>query len=218
MWLSPLAGQRERSRAAPEAAPGGRLRLEMDFRRLRVGEWIVGASGLLLLVALFLPWYEVGEGIVVGPPDVLDAHASAWDAFTVLDVVLALGALAAIAVVIVTAAHATPAVPLALESLVTLFGLVLVLLVVFRLADPPDVSFLESTAGPTTREHVEGIDRAEGAWLGLAGALGVFAGGLVAIRDERRSRAGRPTDLSGVPVSSVREVEKLPAPRPEAGS
>jgi hypothetical protein len=190
----------------------------MDFRRLRVGEWVVGASGLLLLVALFLPWYELGQGIVVGPPDVLDAHASAWDAFTVIDVLLALGALAAIAVVFVTAAHATPAVPLALESLVTLLGLVLVLLVVFRLADPPDVSFLESTAGRATREHVEDIDRAAGAWLGLVAVLGICAGGLTASRDERRSRAGRTTDLSGRPVGSAPEIETLPAPRPEAGS
>lgn len=190
----------------------------MDFRRLRIGEWIMGGAGLLLLVALFLPWYELGQGIVVGPPDVLDAHASAWDAFTVLDVLLAIGALAAVAVVFVTAAYATPAVPLALEALVTLLALILLVLVVFRLADPPDVSFLESTAGPATREHVEEIDRAAGAWLGLVGALGIFAGGMVAMRDERRSRAGRPTDLSGRPVGSAREIETLPAPRPEAGS
>jgi hypothetical protein len=190
----------------------------MDFRRLRVGEWVVGASGLLLFVALFLPWYELGEGIVVGPPDVLDAHASAWDAFTVLDLLLALGALAAIAVVFVTAAQATPALPLALESLVALFGLLLVLLVVFRLAVPPDISFLESTAGPATREHVEDLDRAAGAWLGLAGALGIVVGGLVAMRDERRSPVGRATDLSGAPVTSQPEIETLPAPRPEAGS
>ena len=177
----------------------------MDFRRLRVGEWVVGASGLLLLVALFLPWYELGEGIVVGPTDVLDAHASAWDAFTVLDLLLALGALAAIAVVFVTAAQATPALPLALESLVVLFGLLLLVLVVFRLADPPDGSF-------------EGIDRAVGAWLGLAAVLGIAGGGLGAMRDERRSRAGGPTDLTGVPVSTPREVETLSAPHPEAGS
>jgi hypothetical protein len=190
----------------------------MDFRRLRVGEWVVGASGVLLLVALFLPWYELGEGIVVGPPDVLDAHASAWDAFTVLDLLLALGALAAIAVVFVTAAQASPALPLALESLLVLFGLLLLVLVIFRLADPPDVSFLESTAGPATREHVEDLDRAAGAWLGLASVLGIVVGGLVAMRDERRSPAGRPTDLSGAPVASRPEIETHPAPRPEAGS
>ena len=183
-----------------------------------MGEWVVGASGLLLLVALFLPWYELGQGIVVGPPDVLDAQASAWDAFTVLDLLLAFGAVAAIAVVFVTAAQATPALPLALESLVALFGLLLLVLVIFRLADPPDVSFLESTAGAATRERVDDIDRGAGAWLGLAAVLGIVVGALVAMRDERRSPAGRPTDLTGAPVSSPREVETMPAPHPEAGS
>ena len=178
----------------------------------------MGVSGLLLLVALFLPWYELGQGIVVGPADVLDARASAWDAFTILDVLLALGALAAIAVVIVTALEATPAVPIALESLVTLFAILLLLLVVFRLADPPDVTFLESTSAPGARSNVEDIDRVAGAWLGLVSVLGICAGGLIAMRDERRSPAGRHTDLSGAPTDSPPHVETLPAPRPEASA
>jgi Tryptophan-associated transmembrane protein (Trp_oprn_chp) len=190
----------------------------MDLRRLRAGEWLMGASGLLLFVALFLPWYELGEGLVTGPPDVLDAHASAWDAFTILDVLLALGALAAIAVVVVTALEATPAVPIALQSLVTLFAILLLLLVVFRLADPPDVTFLESTSAPGARSVVEDLDRVAGAWLALVGVLGVCVGGLLAMRDERRSPAGRHTDLSGAPTDSAPQVERLPAPRPEAGA
>ena len=177
----------------------------------------MGASGLLLFVALFLPWYELGEGFVVVPVDALDAHASAWDAFTILDVLLALGALAAVAVIVVTALEAVPAVPLALQSLVTLMAILLLLLVVFRLADPPDVSFLESTDAPGARSNVADIDRAAGAWLGLLGILGVCAGGLLAMRDERRSPAGRHTDLSGVPTDSAPSIETLPAPRAEAG-
>jgi hypothetical protein len=190
----------------------------MDLRRLRAGEWVMGASGLLLFVALFLPWYELGQGIVTGPPDDLDAHASAWDAFTILDVLLALGALAAVAVVVVTVLEAVPAVPIALQSLVTLFAILLLLLVVFRLADPPDVTFLESMDAPGARSDVIDLDRAAGGWLALLGTLGVVVGGLIAMRDERRSSEGRHTDLSGVPTSSPPEVETLPAPRPEAGS
>jgi hypothetical protein len=190
----------------------------MDLRRLRAGEWIMGASGVLLLVALFLPWYELGEGFVSGPADVLDAHASAWDAFTILDVLLALGAVAAIAVLVVTALEAVPAVPIALQSLATLVSIVLLVLVLFRLADPPGVTFLESTDAPGARADVRDIDRAAGAWLGLVGVLGMTAGGLVAMRDERRSPAGRHTDLSGVPVDEPPEIETRPAPRVEAGS
>jgi hypothetical protein len=189
----------------------------MDLRRLRVGEWITGGSGLLLLVALFLPWYELGAGAVIGPPDALDAHASAWDAFTVLDVLLALGALAAIAVFVVTAVQATPAVPLALQSLLALLATLLLVLLIFRLADPPDVSFLESTGAEGARSDVDDIDRAAGGWLGLVAMLGVLAGALIAMRDERRSPEGRYTDLTGVPVAAPREIETRPAPRAEAG-
>jgi hypothetical protein len=48
--------------------------------------------------------------------------------------------------------------------------------------------------------------------------LGIFAGALIALRDERRAPAGRHTDPTGIPVDSPREIETLPAPRPEAGS
>ena len=182
-----------------------------------MGEWIAGSAGLLLLVALFLPWYELGEGFVAGPADQLDAHASAWDAFTVLDVLLALGALTAIAMLVMTAVHATPAVPLVMQSLLTMLAALLLLLLVFRLADPPDLSFLESTDAPGTRSEVTDVNRAAGAWVGLFAMLSILAGALLAVRDERRTPEGRHTDLSGVPVSSPREIETLPAPRPEGG-
>jgi hypothetical protein len=160
----------------------------MDLRRLRVGEWLVGACGVLMLVALFAPWY--------GNPS-----SSAWEAFTILDVILALLALAALSVPLVTATHRVPAVPLAIESLTALFGSIGVVLVLIRVLNLPD--------------DLHG--REWGLWLGLVAALGIVAGGLVAMRDERRSPGGRHTDLSGVPVSSPREIESLRAPRPEAG-
>jgi hypothetical protein len=160
----------------------------MDLRRLRVGEWIVGACGVLMLVALFAPWY--------GSPS-----TSAWEAFTILDVILALLALAALSVPLVTATHRVPAVPLAIESLTALFGLLALVLVLIRVLNLPD--------------DLHG--REWGLWLGLVAALGIVAGGLVAMRDERRSPGGRHIDLGGVPVSSPREIESLPAPRPEAG-
>jgi hypothetical protein len=160
----------------------------MDLRRLRVGEWIVGACGVLMLVALFAPWY--------GNPS-----SSAWEAFTILDVILALLALAAIAVPVVTAAHRVPAVSLAWESLTTLAGVVVLVLLLFRVANLPD--------------DLHG--REAGIWLGLVATLGIVAGGLVAMRDERRSPSGRFTDNAGVPVSAPREIETMPAPRPEGG-
>jgi hypothetical protein len=161
----------------------------MDLRRLRVGEWIVGAAGLLLLVSLFLTWYS-------------DPSSTGWEAFSVLDLILALIALAALAVPVVTATHRVPAMPLAVESLATLFGLLAVVLVLIRVLNLPG----------------DADGREVGLWLGLFGTLGIFAGGMIGIRDERLSPQDRHADNSGVPVGSQAEVETLPAPRPEAGS
>jgi heme A synthase len=163
----------------------------MDLRRLRAGEWIAGISGLVLLMALFLPWYSDADGSRTG-----------WQSLGALDVVLAVVALAALAIPVVTALERAPAVPLAHESLTTLIGFLTVVLVLIRVLNMPDWA--------TEREW--------GLWVALAATLGIVTGGLIAMRDERLSPAGRHTDLTGVPVPEQREVDTLPAPRPEAGS
>ena len=180
----------------------------MDLRRLRAGEWLSGITGLVLLVALFLPWYSGEAGSP--PPKGWTAYAplengaaslSGWESLGALDVVLALGALAALAIPIVTAIHHVPAGPLAHQSLTVLFGSVAILLVLIRVLNIPDWA--------TEREW--------GLWVALCATLGVTAGGLLAMRDERRSPEGRHTDLSGVPVAGPPEIETHPAPRPEGG-
>src|SRR5918995_8316 len=63
----------------------------MDLRRLRAGELLAGITGLVLLVALFVPWYSDEVGTRTG-----------WESLGALDVVLALTALfGALAVVLV---------------------------------------------------------------------------------------------------------------------
>ena len=163
----------------------------MDLRRLRAGEWIAGVWGLVLLVALFLPWYSDDGGSRTG-----------WQSLGALDIVLAAVALAAIAIPVVTAFQRVPAVSLAHESLTTLVALLAVVLVLIRVLNMPDWA--------TEREW--------GLWVALAATVGIVIGGLIAMRDERLSRGGRQTDLTGVPVSAQPEIERLPAPHPEAGS
>jgi len=163
----------------------------MDLRRLRAGEWIAGISGLVLLVALFLPWYGDDAG-----------SRSGWESLGALDVVLAVVALAALAIPVVTAAERVPAVPLAHQVLTTLVGMLALVLVLIRVLNLPDWA----------------DERDWGLWVALAATLGVVAGGLIAMRDERLTRGERHTDLTGVPVAAQPEIETLPPPRPEAGS
>ena len=157
----------------------------MDLRRLRVGEWITALAGVLLLVSLFAPWY--------GTPD-----ASGWEALAVNDVVLALIAVAAVALLFVTASQAVPTLPIALDALLALVALVGLVLVLFRGVSLPD--------GADSREW--------GLWQGLIGVLGINAAAWIAMRDQRLSQPGRPTDLSGKPIAEPQEVELLPAPDP----
>jgi hypothetical protein len=165
----------------------------MDLRRLRVGEWITAIAGLVLLASLFAPWYDASASASGSP--------SGFEALAVLDIVLALIAAGAVALLFVTAGQRLPAVPLAFNVFVALGGLLAVVLVLIRVVDLPD--------GAGAREW--------GLWLGLVGALGIAAGSLVAMRDERPSRRGRYTDQSGRPAPPPAEIEPIPPPRPEGG-
>jgi len=62
-----------------------------------------------------------------------------------------------------------------------------------------------------------GAGRTTIAWIGLLAVFGVTVGSLVAMRDERISPPGRPTDPTGVPIDAQPEIESLPAP-PRASS
>ena len=68
------------------AGGAGRRRSAGLMGRLRDGEWIAGAGGVALLAAMFLHWYGAGP-----------FELTAWQAFDVLDVVLALLALVPLA-------------------------------------------------------------------------------------------------------------------------
>ena len=142
----------------------------MDLRRLGAGEWLAAASGVALLVSLFLPWY--------GP------SANAWESLAAIDILLAFVAASGVLLAIVTAVQRVPAVPIALSALVTLVGVFGVVLVLLRVLDLPD--------GVAGREWA--------IWLGLAGAIGVVAGALIAMRDEVR------------PGATVPDIPAMPAP------
>jgi hypothetical protein len=150
----------------------------MDLRRLRTGEWLAALSGVALLASLFQPWYEVGRAV--------SATATGWESLDVLDILLALVAASGVLLALVTANQRVPAVPVALSALVALVGGLGVILVLIRVLDLPN------WAG----------GREWGLWLALAGAVGIVAGSLLAMREEIR------------PGAEAIHIESLPAPRP----
>lgn len=117
-------------------------------RKIDARELLAALGGLLVLISLFLDWFEVRGLTITG-----------WRAFEALDLVLAALAIAAIAT---GAAALGAAAALNARALLPL-GLALVLIVGIQLVSPPPVAW---DADPST-----------GAWMALAGALLVLIGG-----------------------------------------
>ena len=143
----------------------------MDLRRLRAGEWLALAGGVALIVSLFLPWYEGATG---------------YQALTVVDVLLTLLALLALSLPVLQATRDSPALPVGAAVLTASFGILGVLLVLFRLIDDP----------------FAGAELRGGAWIGLAAAVAIEASGWMSLDNEHVR--GLPPDI---------EPELRPAPR-----
>lgn len=157
------------------------------MRRLRKGEWITALGGVILLVSLFVPWYDEGA-----------TDPNGWQAFAVADVIFALVGVAAVLLLVVTASQPTPAVPIAMASLVALAALVSVVLALIHELDLP----------------ADASGRQLGVGMGLVGSVLIFLGACFAMRDERRSAEGRHVDLTGMPTAGPPSIEATPAPRP----
>jgi hypothetical protein len=135
--------------------------VSVDLNRVRPSEFVAGFGGLLLGVAMFLPWFEFRSG-----------NLDAWSAFTVIELPLGLAAVAGLTLFWLTLTRASPALPVAAGVWTSLLGLIATLCVVLRVLDHPAGSF----------------DTCFGVWLGLAGALLVLLGAWLGINDERPLR------------------------------
>ena len=111
-----------------------------------------------------------------------------WQAFSVLDVVLALLALVPFALVVLQATRDSPALPVLFSVLTTVAGFVAAVLILYRIVNQP---------GPNDVVEVQA-----GAWLAFLAAAVITAGGWASMRVE--AMPGRPE----------RPVEHMPSPAP----
>jgi hypothetical protein len=132
----------------------------LHVRRLRAGELLAGAGAALVVVSLFERWYE-------GPTGALDA----WDTFGPSVVLLLAALCAAVALVISTVGERSPALPVSIAVWSVLLGVAGVIAAIVRVLERP---------GGSTEVCI-------GAWLALAGAVGILLGAWLALRDERTS-------------------------------
>jgi hypothetical protein len=157
--------------------------------QLALGPLVASVGALLLIVSLFLDWYEGLTGFTV---------------FEFIDLLLVLLALATIASLAGGLGLVKPAPSPAISLAVALFTIFVVLTQIIN--DPPAV------VGPGAQEQDIGI------WLGLSGAALMVAGGVlgyasISLAFEPRSRGtDRDRDVTGVSPASP-----PPRPAPEPG-
>jgi hypothetical protein len=125
---------------------------------VRLGELVGAASGLGLLVFSFLPWYSAGG-----------EDATAWQAFSAVDLFIAAAAVAGLSVGICIVFRISVSYPVAGSTVATLFGSIALVLIAYRLVNPPG----------------SGLDLEVGAWLGLIAVAGITLGGYLGMQEER---------------------------------
>jgi hypothetical protein len=154
---------------------------------MRRAEPLAGLGGLVLLVALFLPWS--GVAIVTRGSAGSDgvnwlSDANGWQALAIVDVLLALLALLALAVPAKSLHTSGPANPIAAAVLASALGWIAIVLVGIELVSSP----------------VAGVGLRYGAWIALAGAVLAWVGSCLSLRDE------------STPGATAPEVPRRPVP------
>jgi hypothetical protein len=145
--------------------------------RLSTGEKIAGGSGVLLFIFMFFDWFKVdvsgGEGLFS-----LSIGGNAWEAFSTIDIILMIVVIVAVGVAVVRLSDAVFEPPFSLNAAVAILGGIAVLLILYRIIDPPG-----DTGG------VPGVDisPAVGIFLGLIAAAGITYGGYRAMQEEGTS-------------------------------
>lgn len=169
---------------------------------LRTGEKIAGASGVALILIMFIfDWFSVSAEGGVGP----SFGGNAWEVFGGIDIVLFLAALAGIGLAIMAASQSQVDIPVALSAITAGLGGLATLLVIYRIIDPPDGGFGD----------VIDVSRSIGVFLGLIAAAGITYGGWVAMQEEGASFAG-PGDRLGDPTTGT-DAPPPPPPPPPSG-
>lgn len=152
----------------------------MDFSRLRTGELLAGLGGLALIGFMFLDWFGAGGATVPGLPDVsgiqdqIPGAASqdipgvdAWQSLEFIDFILLLTGATGIGLAGVSAAGRRANIPLTKGVPAYLLGSLSVLLIFWRICDPPADGSLKI-----------------GIFLGLIAAAAVGIGGYMTARAE----------------------------------
>lgn len=147
-------------------------KFQVGLARLRSGEWISSVSAILLFVLMFFHWFGVklvNTSNLLFAIQSVEPGKSAWEALEYIPIVLTITIIVTLAVVALRLVNAPPELFLPANSLVAILALVSMLLILFRIVDPPAFG-------------VEKIITSEGTvqvpiFLALVAAAGIAFGG-----------------------------------------
>ncbi len=146
----------------------------MDVDRVGRGERIAAISAIVLFLLMILVDWFGAPGDVADVAEAfgadIDTGANAFQAFDLIDLVLLLTVIAAVGVAVIAANASDINLPVAGSAIVAALGILSVVLILYRIIDPPS-----------------GADRELGVFLGLIAAGGVAYGGWVGMEEEGTS-------------------------------
>jgi hypothetical protein len=162
----------------------------MELDKLSMGEKVSAGSGILLFVFMFFDWFGAEVSGVPGySGTIAEAGGSAWDALDVIPIFLMLAILAAVGVAVIRLTDADVEPPISLNTIVAVLGALAVLLILYRIVDPPGGGSFGGVSVDTTLKV--------GIFLGLISAAGIAYGGYSAMREEGITFGDAADHLSG---------------------
>jgi hypothetical protein len=172
-----------------------------DSTRIRFGDLVAAISGLVLIISLFLEWYNVSAKSAFGS---IGGGVSGWGALSFIDILLFVIGAVAIAVAALRAMNSMPrSLPATPGQIVLALGGLGVLLVLFRLVSIPDHGV----------GNLPGVDvgRSFGVFLAFLAAAGVTVGGWLTWNEEGKPKPGA---LAGGPGAAPIGQAQPPAAEP----
>jgi hypothetical protein len=170
----------------------------MSFRsdRLRIGEWLLGAGSVLLLIDLFgLTWFEYrpafhATATMLGQR----VTANGWDTFEVIGPLTLVVCAAGMAIFVFTASRRSPALPVVISTLLAPVSFTLAGLIAIRvLLDQPTVHLAQAGGANV-------IDTRPGAYIGLVLGVLLFAGNYTALRREGVAPRDSPSQIETLSI------------------
>jgi hypothetical protein len=143
----------------------------VDVNKLSTADKVIGASAILFLVALFMPWYGLGGGSNNG-----------WDYFLtgILPLLIAAAMVAVIAIQRFTTTE-LPRPPIPWSQIHLIAGAVILVLLLLRVLITSDVEVLGESFD---------LDRKYGLWIALIAAIGLGVGGYLKNQESEDAIAG----------------------------